>query len=86
MQRLIIASRPDYYTTTPGPYDAWAIEYGYTQFSAPNEKAGLEKILSRSTDPKLIFGNDADIAFIGSGIDPRVNVWDMSNDMVTYGT
>jgi len=80
------SKQADYYTTTPGPYDGWAIEYGYTQFSEANEKAGLEKILSRSTDSKLIFGNDADIAFIGSGIDPRVNVWDMSNDMVTYGT
>jgi len=79
------SKQADYYTTTPGPYDGWAIEYGYTQFSEANEKAGLEKILSRSTDPKLIFGNDAYIAFIGSGIDPRVNVWDMSNDMVTYG-
>ncbi|MBL7744031.1 MAG: zinc-dependent metalloprotease [Chitinophagaceae bacterium] len=80
------SKQADYYTTTPGPYDKWAIEYGYTPFPAANEKAGLEKILSRSTDPKLIFGNDADIAFIGGGIDPRVNTWDMSNDMVTYGT
>ena len=76
----------DYYTTRPGPYDLWAIEFGYRQFSGSDEKAGLEKILRRSTEPNLIFGNDADITFIGSGIDPRVNVWDMSNDMVTYGT
>jgi hypothetical protein len=76
----------DYYTTTPGPYDDWAIEYGYSQFTSDDEKAGLEKILARSTDPKLPFGNDADIASIGGGIDPRVNVWDMSSDMVTYST
>ncbi len=80
------SKQADYYTTRPGPYDNWAIEYGYTPFSPANEKAGLEKILSRSTDPKLIFGNDADIAFIGGGIDPRVNTWDMSSDMVIYGT
>ena len=80
------SKQADYYTTTPGPYDDWAIEYGYAQFAGSDEKAGLEKILARSTDPKLIFGNDADIAFIGGGIDPRVNTWDMSNDMVTYGT
>jgi hypothetical protein len=79
------SKQADYYTTRPGPYDDWAIEFGYTPFSVANEKAGLDKILSRSTDPKLTFGNDADIAFIGGGIDPRVNVWDMSNDMVTYG-
>lgn len=80
------SKQADYYTTKVGPYDCWAIEYGYTQFSPSGEAAGLQNILNRSTDPKLIFGNDADITFIGSGIDPRVNVWDMSNDMVTYGT
>lgn len=73
-----------YYTTKTGPYDWWAIEYGYTSFVAENEKEGLKTILSRSTEPNLIFGNDADIAGPGSGIDPRVQVWDMSSDMPAY--
>jgi hypothetical protein len=76
----------DYYTTKTGPYDWWAIEYGYRQFNTSEESAGLNKILERSTEPKLIFGNDADIAFGTSGIDPRVQVWDMSNDMAAYAT
>lgn len=76
----------DYYTTKAGPYDWWAIEYGYTPFSEADEEAGLNKILSRSTDPQLAFGNDADdMRSPGGGIDPRVNVNDHSNDMVTYG-
>lgn len=76
----------DYYTTKAGPYDLWAIEYGYTSFSASEEEAGLNKILSRSTDPQLAFGNDADdMRSPGSGIDPRVNVNDQTNDMVAYG-
>lgn len=76
----------DYYTTKAGPYDLWAIEYGYTEFSEKDEEAGLNKILSRSTDPQLAFGNDADdMRSPGSGIDPRVNVNDHTNDMVTYG-
>lgn len=74
----------DYYTTKTGPYDWWAIQFGYSTFSPATEKEELTKILNRSNDPRLTFGNDADIATIGSGIDPRVNVWDMSNDMVTY--
>lgn len=75
----------DYYTTKVGPYDVWAIEYGYTPFSAAEEEAGLRRILARSTDPKLAFGNDADdMRGIGSGIDPRVMVNDLSSDMVAY--
>lgn len=75
----------DYYTTKVGPYDCWAIEYGYTPFSESNEEAGLTKILSRSNDPKLAFGNDADdMRSLGNGIDPRVMINDMSSDMVTY--
>ena len=76
----------NYYMTKVGPYDKWAIEYGYTECSAADENAVLAKIAGRSNDPKLAFGNDADIVDEGSGIDPRVMVWDMSNDMVTYAT
>lgn len=76
----------DYYTTKAGPYDLWAIEYGYKPFSPEEEEAGLNKILSRSTEPELAFGNDADdMRSPGGGIDPRVNVNDHSNDMMTYG-
>ena len=74
----------DYYTTKIGPYDAWAIEYGYKPFNSSDERDELIKIASRSTDPQLIFGNDADITFPGRGIDPRVAIWDMSNDPVSY--
>ena len=76
----------DYYTTKTGPYDWWAIEYGYTECSPLQEGEVLGKILIRSTDPKLAFGNDADDMRTagGGGIDPRVMVNDMSNDMVVY--
>ncbi len=75
----------NYFTTKAGPYDLWAIEYGYTPFTPAEEAAGLNKILSRSTDPQLAFGNDADdMRAPGSGIDPRVMVNDLSNDMVRY--
>jgi hypothetical protein len=75
----------DYYTTRTGPYDWWAIQYGYSAFPSAEEAKGLEAILSRSTEREHQFGNDADIASYGSGIDPRVQVWDMSSDMVAYG-
>jgi hypothetical protein len=75
----------DYYTTKAGPYDLWAIEYGYTPFTEMEETAGLKKILSRSNDPKLAFGNDGDdMRSPGKGMDPRVNVFDLTNDAISY--
>ena len=76
----------DYYTMKPGPYDLWAIEYGYREFSAGQEQSSLNTLLRRSHEPYLTFGNDADdMRSPGNGIDPRVMINDMSNDMVTYG-
>ncbi len=75
----------DYYTTKAGPYDLWAIEYGYRQFTTEEEAAGLTKILSRSTEAQLAFGNDGDdMRAPGSGIDPRINVNDFTNDAIAY--
>jgi hypothetical protein len=75
----------DYYTTKPGPYDLWAIEYGYRPFFAADEAGGLEGILKRSTNPQLAFGNDADdMRTPGNGIDPRVMINDMSSDAVAF--
>ncbi|WP_224999396.1 zinc-dependent metalloprotease [Cesiribacter sp. SM1] len=76
-----------YYTTTPGPYDLWAIEFGYSPALQLDgaEKARLNKILARSTEPALTFGNDADdMRSAGKGIDPRVMIGDMSGDAVSY--
>lgn len=78
----------DYFTTRPGPYDLWAIEFGYSAAleNEAKEKERMNAILLRSTDSLLIFGNDADdMRGTGSGIDPRVNVNDMSGDAISYG-
>ena len=73
-----------YFTTTLGPYDLWAIEFGYKPVTSLEE---LDTILKRSTEPELIFGNDADdMRSPGKGIDPRVMVGDLSNDQITYST
>jgi hypothetical protein len=71
-----------YYSTTVGPYDEWAIQFGYQDFKNEQEKAAL---LSLSTKPELTFGNDADdMRSPGKAIDPRVNTGDLSNDQITY--
>jgi hypothetical protein len=65
-----------------GPYDVWAIQFGYTPFKSNSEKISL---LNRSTEPELIFGNDADdMRSPGKAIDPRVMIGDLSNDQITY--
>ncbi len=76
-----------FYTTHTGPYDLWAIEYGYSpaEKSSKKEAKRLSRILARSTEPDLAFGNDADdMRSAGKALDPRVNIYDMSSDAITY--
>ena len=71
-----------YNSTDVGPYDLWAIQYGYTPFKSAVEK---NKLLSLSTRPEHIFGNDADdMRAPGKAIDPRVMIGDLSNDQIRY--
>ena len=74
-----------FFSSTLGPYDYWAIEYGYKPFKSEAEK---ENLLQQSNNPELIFGNDAeDVRRAGtSNIDPRIMVWDISNDAISYST
>jgi hypothetical protein len=77
----------DFFPTRLGPYDMWAIEYGYRE--APRSPLGrserrmLTRILERSTDPSLAYATDEDIFDF---IDPEVNAWDLSNDPMEYST
>ena len=65
-----------------GPYDVWAIQFGYQDFKNDAER---NAVLSQSTKPELIFGNDADdMRSSSNGIDPRVMIGDLSNDQITY--
>jgi hypothetical protein len=75
-----------YYDVKPGPYDDWAIEFGYSPaLDGADGEAYRTELLNRSTEPRLIFGNDADdMRAPGVGIDPRVNITDVSSDAITY--
>jgi hypothetical protein len=78
----------DYFPTVVGPYDEWAIEYGYKphpDFSVETmipeaEKSFLEKIALASPQPELSYATDEDIW----DINPLANVWDMSSDVLVY--
>ena len=65
----------DYAMIGVGPYDMWAIEYGYT----PNEKS-LKKILTRVSEPELQFATDEDTM----GPDPLARRYDFSKDPLDF--
>ena len=83
------AAAVQYCQTEPGPYDLWAIDYGYSLrpewADEAQEAKRLEDIARRSIEPALTFGNDADdMRNPGKAIDPRVMIGDLSNDAVGY--
>ena len=72
-----------FYAVRPGPYDDWVIEFGYSPDLDDADARNAH--LSRSTEPELVFGNDADdMRSPGKAIDPRVNIYDMSSDAIGY--
>ena len=78
-----------YYDDNPGPYDYWVIEYAYSEGLEDSEAEDdrLEDILSKSTSDLLKFGNDADdMRSSGRGINPDVNIYDLSDDPVVYAS
>ena len=73
------------FQTRPGPYDLWAIEYGYSHDPNIDENIFLENIASRANNPYLAYGTDEDAFGLSSkGIDPLCSTWDMSSDPIAY--
>ncbi|MDZ8064375.1 MAG: zinc-dependent metalloprotease [Nostoc sp. DedQUE08] len=78
----------DYFPRIIGPYDEWAIEYGYKKFPSTalevtipeSEKSFLDQIALASPQPELSYASDEDIW----DINPLANVWDMSSDVLLY--
>ena len=64
-------------TTTIGPYDYWAIEYGYT---AKGDEKNLKKIASRAAEAGLDYATDEDVYHS----DPLVNRYDLGKEPLDY--
>jgi len=64
-----------------GPYDYWAIEYGYKPIAPEQEAAELQRIAARSNEPQLAYGTDED-NFLG--VDPETLHFDLGNDPVAF--
>ena len=74
----------DFFTSVIGPYDEWAIEYGYTPIDAiipQTETRTLDKIAQRAPESALAYATDEDVSAF---LDPKVNVFDLSSDLLTY--
>jgi len=63
----------DYGPLGIGPYDYWAIEYGYGS-------GDLKKVLERSAEPELAFLSDEDVG----GSDPLARPYDFSANPLDY--
>jgi hypothetical protein len=74
----------DYYPTTVGPYDVWAIEYGYKPLTnnTQGDAAELKKIASRSGEPSLAYSTDEDTR--GTDPDPDTNRFDLGANPIDY--
>jgi hypothetical protein len=72
----------EYQMSTLGPYDYWAIEYGYKEVDRAQEAAELDRIASRSSEPLLAYSTDEDVAYFA--VDPAVNQGDLSSDPLGY--
>ena len=72
----------EYTMSTLGPYDYWAIEYAYKPVAPATERAELEKIAERSSEPWLAYSTDEDVAYFA--VDPAVNQLDLGRDPLAY--
>jgi len=59
-----------------GPYDMWAIDYGY----GFHDEKGLQEVLSRASEPQHVFGSNPDAV----GADPRVRTYDFGSDPLRF--
>jgi hypothetical protein len=75
----------EYYAARLGPYDLWAIEYGYKPLpggSPDAEWPELEKIAARSGEPALAYATDEDTEY--GDPDPLSNRFDLGSDPLDF--
>ncbi len=68
-----------------GPYDDWAIAYGYQQHQGTEHKdeaSLLKAITSRVAEPGLAYGTDEDTSMLAP--DPLINRYDNSSDNIQF--
>lgn len=71
-----------YVMSSLGPYDYWAIEYGYREIAPADEKAELARIAGRSSEPLLAYATDEDASAFA--LDPQINQLDLGADPLAH--
>ncbi len=73
----------DYFTTTLGPYDYWAIEYAYKPLTGGTEGEydKLKEIAKKGTTSGHDYGTDEDLMATS---DPLINQWDLGSDPMKF--
>jgi len=79
----------DYFQTVLGPYDYYAIHWGYARIpgarTPEDELPTLRRWAQQWSNPLYRFASDEDAAWGNAhAIDPRVNQWDLSNDTLSW--
>jgi hypothetical protein len=65
----------DAYAVGPGPYDVWAIHWGYGIFPAASTRDSLDAIVAEGLQRGYLYLSDGD-ARPDNASDPRTNLWD----------
>jgi hypothetical protein len=85
----VAANRADqgyYYGVGVGTCDKWVIKWGYSKVEGDTpeaQKKHLDEIASQSWKKQNLYGTDED-AYPAQALDPRINVWDLSDDPLAW--
>jgi hypothetical protein len=79
----------DYFQTTIGPYDYYAIKYGYANIpgarTPEDELSTLRRWASAWSDPRYRYASDEDVSWNnGHAADPRVEQGDLTSDPLSW--
>lgn len=82
-------NQADYYQTTLGPYDYYAVHWGYARVpgaaTPEDERPTLSKWAAAWSDPRFRFASDEDNSWAdGHASDPRANENDLTNEPLAW--
>ncbi|MFN2448754.1 MAG: zinc-dependent metalloprotease [Candidatus Baltobacteraceae bacterium] len=79
----------EYFQTVLGPYDYYAIHWGYAPIAGAktphDELPVLRRWASAWSNPRFAYSSDEDVQWTnGSSVDPRNQQWDLSSDTIGW--